>query len=193
MKKGWRGEPARHSLAARGVSSRWPKTDSALRKRAAMAVAKSRSDGKEHGFGVDYNAAGNVEFIQDENSSGKYTIDLKDIEREASFHVHPVPGPPVPSVFDVVNARMNQETASVVANIDGEMICYQSLWGTEESMELDRLARVAWFSYVGTDENGVAGFLEPGAASMMAAQRMLEDDIKTDAGKIVKVMWRDKL
>jgi len=189
--RGWKSEPARHSLAARGVKTGnrlFGRKD--LYQKAKTAVAMSKKDKLEHSFTADWDGD---EFKVIDGKANPFTNELPDEEREASFHVHPSNESPLPSPFDVVNAERNEEIWSAVGNLEGEVFIFEPNNSTEEYKEFDRLTWDAWLQFQGHDDNGGTHFDGDGGEKLSKANRLLDDDIASGRGKIVKVLWRGKL
>jgi len=191
MAKGWHSEPGRHALAAKGLKTKQLFGRKDLYEKAKRAVALSRKDKLEHSFTADWDKGEPFKLVN--GDANAFTNELPDEEREASFHIHPSSELPMPSPFDVVNAERNEEIASAVANLEGDIIVFEPNNKTKEYKEFDDLTWDAWLKFKGHDNNGGAHFDGDGGEKLQRAQMLLDDDIRSGRGKIVNILWREKL
>lgn len=190
-RRGWRREPGRHSLAARGIRTKQLFGRKDLYEKARKAVMMARKDKLEHSFTADWDEGQRFKIVEGEPST--YTNDLPDEEREASFHVHPNHEAPTPSPFDVVNAQVNEELWSAVANLDGKFIVFKPNTGTKEYEQFARLTWDAWDKCEGYDSNGMLIIGGDGMEKLQKAQQMLDEDVRSRKGMIVEILWEGDL
>jgi len=192
MAKGWHSEPGRHALAAKGLKTKQLFGRKDLYEKAKRAVILARKDKLEHSFTADWDDG--EPFKLKNGKPNPFTNELPDEEREASFHIHPSYEPPMPSPFDVVNAERNEELWSAVGNLNGDVIVFKPNNDTKEYKQFDKLTWDAWLEYEGRTEDGGVRFKGgDGQQKLDRAQRLLDDDIRSNSGKIVQILWREKL
>lgn len=164
-----------------------------FREEAIKLISETKQDQRERGFIIC--KEGNKERISKPCKGSACEVDLGKCSRGKrifSFHVHPLEEVPIPSPFDVVNASEKGDDCACIANLLGDLVCYQVNKTSPEYKKFSGKVRVAYMTMAGY-QGGTAYFVGPGYDAMDYATKALHDDLRTGAGKIVKVRVHEKL